>query len=128
MQKTVVVLVFFVAALLAGWFLTSMKTEPAKKKDEDDGKKERFAQREVGMPLETQPVAGYSGTSPLLGSEPKPVAEKPYDMSNDQEVFLFEGNRMSADCCPSQFSGDLGCICLTDQQLKSFANRAGNRA
>ena len=127
MQKTVVVMVFFLAALLAGWYMSRMKPEPSEKKD-DDASKERFAQKEVGMPLDTQPVTGYSGTSPLLGSEPKPVSEKPYEMANDQELFLFEGNKMSADCCPSAFSGDQGCICLTDEQVKNFASRGGNRA
>lgn len=96
--------------------------------------KESFAQREVGMPLDMQAVegatgvAGYNGTPPLLGSEPKPVSEKPYDMANDNELFLFEGNRMSADCCPSPFSGDRGCICLTNKQLKEFETRGGNHA
>lgn len=85
-------------------------------------------QREKGMPLDMQPVAGYAGTSPILGSEPKPVSEKPYDMANDQELFQFEGNRISADCCPSPFSSDTGCVCLTEEQRRQFANRGGNRA
>lgn len=124
MQKTIVVLVFFLAALLAGVF--AMGATPAK--PVDDNTKETFMQREKGMPLDMEPVAGYTGTSPILGSEPKPISEKPYDMANDQELFQFEGNRISADCCPSAFSTDRGCVCLTDAQLKDFANRGGNRA
>lgn len=91
-------------------------------------------QREVGMPLDMQPVAGavgvagYSGTPPLLGSEPKPVPERPYDMAGDNELFAFQNNKMSADCCPSPFSGDRGCICLTDAQVAEFASRGGNRS
>lgn len=129
MQKTVAVFIFFIAALLAGFFARSMMTSPVPSKDMDvqDGK-EKFMQREVGMPLDTQPVTGYTGTSPILGSEPKPISEKPYDMANDQELFQFEGNRISADCCPSPFSSDTGCVCLTDEQRRQFANRAGNRA
>ena len=86
------------------------------------------------MPLDMQTVAGatgvagYSGTPPLLGSEPKPVPERPYDMANDQELFQFAGNRMSADCCPSPFSGDRGCVCLTDKQIADFSSRGGNRS
>lgn len=129
MQKTIVVLVFFLAALLAGLFASSMMKPavPSKDMEAQDGK-EKFMQREKGMPLDMEPVAGYTGTSPILGSEPKPVSEKPYDMANDQELFQFEGNRISADCCPSAFSTDRGCVCLTDAQLKDFANRGGNRA
>lgn len=137
MKKTAVVFAIFLAALLAGLFLRwSSKVSPVKRgedSDSDDGK-ERFFQRELGMPLDMQTtvgpagVAGYSGTPPLLGSEPKPVPEKPYDMANDSELFQFEGNRMSADCCPSPFSGDRGCVCLTDKQLADFASRGGNRS
>ena len=140
MKKTVAVFAFFIAALLAGLFLNYSKMSPIKKTvDEDsdseseDGK-ETFIQREVGMPLDMQPVAGavgvagYSGTPPLLGSEPKPVPERPYDMANDNELFAFQNNKMSADCCPSPFSGDRGCICLTDAQVAEFASRGGHRS
>jgi hypothetical protein len=126
MNKTTVVLVFFLAALLTGIFVRFLPTTPIKQT-------ESFAQREVGMPLEMQMVpgavgvAGYSGTPPLLGSEPTPVPERPYDMANDNELFLFEDNKMSAECCPSPFSGDRGCICITDKQASEFASRGGNR-
>lgn len=126
----------FVAAVLAGLFIRYLPTTPIKKTEESDSdvEKEGFAQREVGMPLDTQSVAGavgvsgYNGTPPLLGSEPKPVSEKPYDMANDNELFQFENNKMSADCCPSPFSGDRGCMCLTDKQMAEFASRGGNRS
>lgn len=138
MKKTAVVLVLFVAAVLAGLFVRYTKSSPIRRTEDSDSEsedgKERFFQREVGMPLDMQTVegaagvAGYSGTPPLLGSEPKPVPERPYDMANDQALFQFEGNRMSADCCPSPFSGDRGCVCLTDAQMAQFASRGGNRS
>lgn len=137
MKKTTVVLAFFVAAVLAGVFLRyAMVPAPSKPTQEDDtsARKERFMQREVGMPLKTQAVAGptdvqgYSGTPPLLGSEPAVTPLQPYDMANDQELFQFESNRVSADCCPSPFSTGGGCVCLTDKQLNEFATRGGNRA
>jgi len=137
MNKTTVVLAFFVAALLAGWFLKSVAVPPAAKASGEDTqtkKKETFAQQERGMPLDMQAVQGpagvqgYEGTPPLLGSEPKPVSLQPYDMANDQELFQFEGNKISTDCCPSPFSSDRGCVCLTDKQIEDFASRGGNRA
>ena len=140
MKKTTLVLVLFVAALLAGLFMRySQKTSPIKRSEDSDSEgesagKESFMQREVGMPLDMQSVegavgvSGYNGTPPLLGSEPKPVSEKPYDMANDSELFQFADNKMSADCCPSPFSGDRGCICLTDKQTAEFASRGGNRS
>ena len=137
MNKTTVVLAFFVAALLAGWFLKTMALPPAAKasgEDTQSTKKETFAQQERGMPLDMQAVQGpagvqgYEGTPPLLGSEPKPLSLQPYDMANDQELFQFEGNKISADCCPSPFSSDRGCVCLTDKQISEFSSRGGNRA
>lgn len=139
MKKTTLVLVLFLAALLAGVFVRYAAASPLKVTDdssdeETDVGKEKFAQRQVGMPLDMHAVegavgvSGYSGTPPLLGSEPKPVPERPYDMANDNELFQFENNKMSADCCPSPFSGDRGCICITDKQASEFASRGGNRS
>ena len=139
MKKTATVFAFFLAALLAGLFVRYfMVASPVAKKGGDDSdsedEREHFAQREVGMPLDMQAVqgatgvSGYNGTPPLLGSEPKPVPERPYDMANDSELFQFANNKMGADCCPSPFSGDLGCVCLTDKQIGEFASRGGNRS
>lgn len=132
MNKTLVVLAFFVAAALAGYFLTlPPAVKPSKDVDAEAPEKEKFAQREVGMPLDMQNaegVSGYAAASPILGSEPKPVSAKPYEMANDQELFQFSDNKIGADCCPSPFSTDLGCVCLTDKQIKEFNSRGGNRA
>jgi hypothetical protein len=137
MKKTATVLALFVAALLAGLFVRYvMATKPGKSTEESDSEteKEGFAQREVGMPLDMQTVegavgvAGYNGTPPLLGSEPKPVSARPYEMANDTQLFSLANNPMSADCCPSPFSGDRGCICITDKQASEFATRGGNRS
>lgn len=129
-SRTTAVFIFFIAALLAGLFVQYLT--PAAPVQTDV--KETFFQREKGMPLDMVSVPGavgvqgYNGTPPLLGSEPKPLSEKPYEMANDNELFQFEGNKMSSDCCPSPFSGDRGCICLTDAQRKEFASRGGNRS
>ena len=135
MKKTTVLIMFFVAAILAGLFLQwSTPVVSAKPVEDETSSKETFKQREVGMPLDMQAVegatgvAGYNGTPPLLGSEPKPVPERPYDMANDNELFEFQNNKVGADCCPSPFSTDRGCICLTDEQRVRFESRGGNRA
>jgi len=89
---------------------------------------EKFMQQERGMPLQTGTVSGYSGASPLLGAEPMPTPEHPYDQTNDASLYAFANNKQSAECCPSPFSGDLGCVCLTNQQKAEFAGRGGNRS
>lgn len=131
MQKTVVVLSLFVAAIVAGFIFDSMTRPPPAREEAPAEVKEGFMQKERGMPLDMQAaegVTGFAAASPLLGSEPKPVPLKPYDMANDQELFQFQDNRVSADCCPSPFSTDRGCLCLTDSQIKQFETRGGNRA
>jgi hypothetical protein len=136
MKKTTLVLTIFVAAFLAGLFLLGTTyVVPVKTKEESQtASKETFMQKERGMPLDMVPVEGpvgvqgFSGTPPLLGSEPKEVPLKPYEMANDSELFAFQNNKISAECCPSPFSTDTGCVCLTDEQIQNFSKRGGNRA
>ena len=122
MKRTTAVLAFFVAAVLAGLFVNStmLSSSPAVK--------EKFMQQEKGMPLATQSVMGYTGSSPLLGTEPMPTPEHPYDQTDDAKLYAFANNKQSAECCPSPFSGDLGCVCLTNAQKTEFAARGGNRS
>ena len=80
------------------------------------------------MPLATQAVQGYSGNSPLLGTEPQATPLHSYDQTDDTALYQFANNKQSADCCPSAFSGDLGCVCLTAEQKTLFGSRGGNRA
>jgi hypothetical protein len=135
MKKTTLIITLFLAALLAGLFLQYSASPIKKTKEESQtAKKETFMQQERAMPLDMQSVEGpvgvqgYSGTPPLLGSEPKDVPLKPYEMANDSELFAFQNNKISADCCPSPFSSDTGCVCLTDAQIQDFGKRGGNRA
>ena len=122
MKRTVAVLAFFVAALLAGLFVNStmVSASPAVK--------EKFMQQEKGMPLDMGPVQGYSGTSPILGSEPNATPLHSYDQTDDANLYGFANNKQGAECCPSPFSGDLGCVCLTKEQKALFAGRGGNRS
>jgi hypothetical protein len=122
MKRTTAVLAFFVAALLAGLFINStlLVSSPAIK--------ENFMQKERGMPLSTGAVQGFSGMSPILGVEPLPTPEHPYDQTDDTPLYAFTNNKQSADCCPSPFSGDQGCVCLTSEQKAMFGSRGGNRA
>jgi hypothetical protein len=121
MKRTTAVLAFFVAAVLAGVFVNStlLSASPVVK--------EKFMQKEKGMPVETGPVKGFS-SSPLLGTEPLPTPEHPYDQVDDQKLYEFADNRQSPECKGSPFSGDLGYVCLTDAQRAEFASRGGNRS
>jgi len=122
MKRTVAILAFFVAAVLAGIFVsnTLAAASPATK--------EKFMQHEKGMPIEDSKLSGFGAHGPLLTHTPGNAPEHPYETANDTELYQFEHNKVGAECCPSPFSGDMGCICLTTEQKNTFANRGGNRA
>ena len=103
---------FFVASILVGVYLlystpTSESFEIAK---------------EIGAPVP------QSDVMPAYGAEAGPLnlKEAPYDITEDAKLYGFDANRASADCCPSPFVSDLGCICLTDAQKALYASRGGN--
>ena len=122
MKRTVAILAFFVAAVLAGLFVskTMVTASPATK--------EKFAQKEKGMPIEDSKISGFGLTGPLLSYTPGNAPEQPYEVANDTALYQFEHNKVGSECCPSPFSSDVGCICLTEGQRKEFASRGGNRS
>ena len=111
MKRTPVVLAFFVASLLVGIYMAfQLQTT------------ETFTiAQEVGEPVKSEVV-------PVMGGDsgPKELKEAPYEITEDAKLFAFDDNRKSADCCPSPFVSDMGCICLTDEQKAQFASRGGN--
>lgn len=124
MQRTPVIFGAFIAALIAGLivrFFGPGVSGPVLK--------EKFMQREVGAPVNFGiPVQPADGTSPILGSDPKPVSQKPYEQADDSSLYFMASNKVGADCCPSTFSSDTGCVCLTDDQKALMSSRGGNRA
>jgi hypothetical protein len=127
-DKTTLVTAVFVAAVLAGLFVQFGMGAPT------PATKETFMQQEAGMPLNAGGIGPYDGTS--LGtasgwasSEPLPVGTSPASTHIDSnKLMLLSGNKVSADCCPSAFNTDTGCVCLTEQDQKLFASRGGNKA
>jgi hypothetical protein len=131
MEKTNLILAFFVAAILAGVFL-QYSTPPAATMPSST--KENFMQKEIGMPLNSQGMGPYdqvdtTGASGWSSSEPMPVSQMPVNNPMDtNKLMLMVGNKTSADCCPSTFNTDTGCVCLSEQERRLFASRGGNRA
>jgi hypothetical protein len=123
MQRTPVILAFFLAALIVG-FMTQYTHMT--------GGIETFRLPSDEMaPLDTVTPPGispYLGMSPILGSEAKPVPELPYDAADDNAIGQFMNNKIGPDCCPSPFSSGAGCICLTESDRSGFASRFGNKS
>ena len=123
MLRTPVVVSFFLAAVVLGFML---------KYTDMTGGVETFRMPSVPpAPLDTVAtgnISPYNGTSPILGSEAKPVPSLPYDVADDNAIGHFMNNKVGPDCCPSPFSSDVGCICLTEVDKKGFASRFGNKS
>lgn len=111
MKRTPVVLAFFFASVLIGLYVAFQFQTT-----------ETFTlTQEIGEPVRSQVTPVVSGD---VG--PKPLKEAPYEITEDEKLFGFDDNRKSADCCPSPFVSDMGCVCLTDAQKAQFASRGGN--
>lgn len=124
-DKTSLVIAFFVAAVLAGVFVQYVLPTTVK-----PASKENFMQKEVGMPLNAGGMGPYDGSSlGSLSSEPLPVGTSPASSHEDpNKLMLLSTNKVSADCCPSPFNTDTGCVCLTESDKNLMASRGGNRA
>jgi hypothetical protein len=129
MNKTNLVIAFLVAAVLAGLFVRFNLFGAAQ---------ENFMQQPVGMPLNNSGMGPYDqvsiggGISGWAANEPaadlKGASPLPSAAAKDNELMYLVGNKVDADCCPSAFTTDTGCVCLSEEQKNLMAARGGNRA
>uniref|UniRef100_A0A6C0M0S6 Uncharacterized protein n=1 Tax=viral metagenome TaxID=1070528 RepID=A0A6C0M0S6_9ZZZZ len=128
MKRTPVVLGFFVAAILFGLLVRSMYVSTGATETAPTVKKEGFANTQMPMQAGSgSAITGVNNSVVISGSEPSTVPESPYTQVNDRALFEFDQSPQGPQCCPSPFSGDLGCVCVSDRQHKEFASRGGNR-
>lgn len=128
MNKTALVLAFFVAAVLAGLFVRfGPQVAPTSK--------ESFMQQPVGKPLNSGGMGPYDqadiggGVSGWAANEPAPITGSLPSQSDDpNKIMLMVGNKVSTECCPSTFNTDTGCVCLTPDNKALMSSRGGNRA
>ena len=43
------------------------------------------------------------------------------------QLAMFAKNKFDPTCCPATYSGSMGCVCATPQQMKYLNERGGNR-
>lgn len=131
MNKTTLVFAFLVAAILAGIvvrFNLGKSFMPSSA--------EHFMQQPAGMPLNSGGMGPYDqvsvggGVSGWAANEGMPVnvTNLPSSSSDPNQLMLLADNKVGADCCPSSFSNDMGCVCLTPSDTSVFASRGGNRS
>jgi len=130
-DKTTLVFAFLAAAVLAGLFarfnlMGSFMPSST----------EHFMQQPAGMPLNGAGMGPYDqvslggGVSGWAATEGMPVnvTNLPSSMNDPNKLMLLADNKVDADCCPSAFSNDMGCVCLTPSDQSVVAARGGNRS
>jgi hypothetical protein len=81
--------------------------------------------------LSQDKVAYHSPVGDAYALNPDAAASKYYPTidgtpNSPHHMFMFAYNRSSPDCCPSTFSSDRGCVCMSEAQ-RNFINRRGNQ-
>ena len=132
MNKTTLVLAFFVAAVLAGLYVRYMAHGL-------HGQRENFMQQPVGAPVQGAGMGPYDGINAgggvagwasNEGAQIKTgTGHLPSDAEDPNKIMFLVGNKVSnEDCCPSVFNTDTGCVCLSEQDKSIMTTRGGNRA
>jgi hypothetical protein len=131
MNKTTLVVAFFLAAVLAGLFVHfNLRLPPM------PSTKETFMQNELGMPVNGQGMGPYDqvslagGVSGWSHTESMPVdsSSLPSQSSDENKLMFLVGNATDVDNCMSPFTTDTGCVVLTEQDKQFMSSRGGNRA
>lgn len=131
MQKTTLVVAFFLAALLAGLFVHfNTRSSPLPSMKED------FMQKELGMPIgggigpydSVSLDGGVTGFASNETSTSLASAYPPASQAEDGKLMFLVGNTVDSKCCPAAFNTDTGCVCLTDADKDFMGSRGGNRA
>lgn len=55
------------------------------------------------------------------------VAPEPNKWVESGRLEFLADNKFDAKCCPSFYSGDMGCPCISPEQMKYLNSRGGNR-
>ena len=113
MSKTNFTLLLFLGALLVGYFQL---------------KNEGYMNLPPGADLNAPPMGPYdSSKDGWMSSEHMPVGPTPQNKPMEDPLMFLGHNEVKSSCCPSSFSGDQGCVCLTSQDKKLLSSRGRNK-
>jgi hypothetical protein len=110
---------FFLVALAVGFWVKSR------------GSLEGFMQKNIGMPLDGPAMGPYDTSNTgwsATETNHMPVGGLPQNSFQDTNKLMhLTENKTSPDCCPSTFSTDSGCLCLSQSDKDLMASRGGNK-
>ena len=119
MNRTSLVIGLFLGAVAIGILSRYSNREP-------------FMQHDIGKPLMSGGMGPYDETGPISGwaanEDAMPVATQPVAEALDANKMMFlVGNKTGPSCCPSAYSSDSGCLCLSGQDSDLLSRRGGNK-
>ena len=124
MKKTSMVVAVFLDVLISSFvaMYISVSSAPADR--------ETFAQKELGMPVSGVGMGPYDnvsvpGSSGWMATESAPAGASP--VGELLRLQFLANPQTSQSCCPSPFTLDTGCVCISDEDRKTMSSRGGNR-
>ena len=123
MQRTPVIVAFFLAAALVGMFLRF--TDMSGGKETFKLPSDKMAPIDIS---DTPGISPYNGTQPIRGSDAGTVGDKSWEAADDNKMMQFANNKIGPECCPSPYSTGAGCICMTNDDISGAASRYGNKS
>lgn len=82
----------------------------------------------VSTSWESKPELKEKGPSDWYKSLEGNIAPNPQEWVESGRLEFFAHNKFDAKCCPSSYSGDMGCPCISPEQMKYLNSRGGNRS
>ena len=124
MNKTNLVIAVFAGVLVLSFCMMYVPMFSAPRS------RETFAQKEVGMPVEGVGMGPYDnvsipGASGWLNNEKIPKDASP--VGGMPNLDFMANPRTSTSCCPSAYTNEGGCVCLSSQDKTMMASRGGNK-
>jgi hypothetical protein len=98
--------------------------------------KERFSTSKATL-MKPDDFVVYQGTQIPLSSVSKvdfdnhasyPSVDGSEDPNVPRSMFAFAYNKCDASCCPSPYTCNGGCVCMTDKQIDFMGKRGNNSA
>ena len=81
----------------------------------------------VSGSLENKSELKYSGPNDWYKSLEGNSAPEPNKWVESGRLEFLADNKFDPKCCPSFYSGDMGCPCISPEQMKYLNSRGGNR-
>jgi hypothetical protein len=82
-----------------------------------------------GVPTswENKSELAYNGPNDWYKSLEGNTAPEPNKWVESGKLEFLAENKFDSKCCPSFYSGDMGCPCISPEQMKYLNSRGGNR-